>query len=85
MLKSDHEKEWMSKTPYHSIVGSLMYAMIVTRPNIAFAVGALSRLLSNPGKKHWEAMKFILKYLCGTRIGLYVWVAECIHHWIYIL
>ena len=50
--KSDHEKEFMSKIRYQSAVGSLMYAMIATRLDIAFAVGLVSRFLSNPSKKH---------------------------------
>ena len=57
--KSDHEKEFMSKIRYQSAVGSLMYAKIATRPDIAFAVGVVSRFLSNLGKKHWEAVKMI--------------------------
>ena len=56
----------MSKVPYASAVGSLMYAMVCTRPDIAHAVGVVSRFLSNPGKEHWEGVKWILKYLKGT-------------------
>ena len=44
-----------------------MYAMICTRPNIAFVVGVVSRYMSNPSKKHWEAVKGIMRYLNGTR------------------
>ena len=51
---SDEDKAEMNKFPYASAVGSLVYAMIATRPNIAFAVGVVSRYMSNPGKKHWE-------------------------------
>ena len=57
----------MAKVPYSSAVGSLMYAMICTRPDIAFAVGVVSRYMSNPGKKHWEVVKGIMRYLNGTR------------------
>ena len=57
----------MAKVPYSSVVGSLMYAMICTRPDIAFAVGVVSRYMSNPGKKHWEVVKGIMRYLNGTR------------------
>lgn len=56
----------MSSVPYSSAVGSLMYAMVCTRPDIAHAVGKVSRFLSNPGKEHWEAVKWILRYLKGT-------------------
>ena len=57
----------MAKVPYASCVGSLMYAMIATRPDIAFAVGVVSRFMSDPGKKHWETVKGILRYLSGTK------------------
>ena len=40
---------------------------VATRPDIAFAVGAVSRFMSNPGKKHWDAVKLILRYLSGTK------------------
>ncbi|GLT26815.1 hypothetical protein SLA2020_018570 [Shorea laevis] len=60
------EKEKMSSIPYSSAVGSLMYAMVCTRPDIAHAVGVVSRFLSDPGKIHWEAVKWIFRYLRGT-------------------
>ncbi|KAI3740618.1 hypothetical protein L2E82_31087 [Cichorium intybus] len=63
---SDKEKEEMKKVPYYSAVGSLMYAMVCTRPDIAHAVGVVSRYLANPGKQHWEAVKWILRYLKGS-------------------
>ena len=66
-LKSNVEKAEMAKVPYASCVGNLMYAMIATRPDIAFAVGVVSRFMSDPGKKHWEAVKGILSYLSGTK------------------
>ena len=44
-----------------------MYAMICTRPDIAYAVGVVSRYMSNPGKKHWEAMKGVMRYLNGAK------------------
>jgi hypothetical protein len=56
----------MSRVPYSSAFGSLMYAMVCTRPDIAHAVGVVSRYMNNPGKEHWEAAKWILKYLRGT-------------------
>ena len=56
----------MAKVPYSSVVGSLMYAMVCTRPDIAHAVGVVSRFLKNPGKEHWKAVKWILMYLRGS-------------------
>ncbi|GJT89191.1 putative RNA-directed DNA polymerase [Tanacetum coccineum] len=63
--------EKMDRVPYASAVGSLMYAMVCTRPDLAHAVGVVSRFLSNPGKKHWEAVKWIFRYLRGTsKLGI---------------
>ena len=60
---TDEEKEDMERIPYASAVGSLMYAMVCTRPDIAHAVGVVSRFLSNPGREHWNAVKWIMRYL----------------------
>jgi hypothetical protein len=49
-----------------SAVGSLMYAMVCTRPNIAHVVGVLSKYMSKLGKEHWIAVKRVFKYLRGT-------------------
>ena len=43
-----------------------MHAMHFTRPDLAFAVGMVSRYQSNPGMNHWNAMKYILRYLRYT-------------------
>ena len=56
----------MSKVPYASAIGSLMYAMVCIRLDIAHAVGVVSRFMSKPGKQHWEAVKWILSYLKGS-------------------
>ncbi|MCO5569013.1 hypothetical protein L7F22_022719 [Adiantum nelumboides] len=65
--KSDEEKAKMAKVPYSSVVGSLMYSIICTRPDIAYAMEVVSEYMFNPGKKHWEAVKGIMCYLNGTR------------------
>jgi len=62
---NEAEKLDMQRVPYASMVGSLMYAMVCTRPDIAHVVGTISRFLSNLGKEHWNAMKWILRYLHG--------------------
>ena len=51
------EKEAMQHISYASAVGSLMYAMVCTRPDIAHAVGLVSRFLYDRGKEHWNAAK----------------------------
>jgi hypothetical protein len=56
----------MSRVPYASVVGSLMYAMVCTRLDIAHAMGVLSRYMSKPGKEHWTTIKRVLRYLYGT-------------------
>ena len=64
--KMEENREFMAKVPYTLAIGSLMYAMLYTRPDICYAVGVVSRFMSNPGKAHWEAVKWILRYLQGT-------------------
>jgi len=54
--------------PYRSVVGSLMYAGHVTRPDISNAVRILARYLESPGEKHWAAAKKCIRYLAGTVI-----------------
>ena len=56
----------MNKVPYLSAIGSLMYAMMCTRPDICHAVGMTRRHQSNPGQEHWKPVKRILRYLKGT-------------------
>ncbi|PHT86388.1 hypothetical protein T459_08494 [Capsicum annuum] len=63
---SDDKKEDMKKVPYASAVGSLMYAMVCTRPDIAHAVGVVSHFLSNLEREYWNTVKWIMRYLCGT-------------------
>ncbi|GJY88968.1 hypothetical protein Tco_0503596 [Tanacetum coccineum] len=51
---------------YSRAIGCLMYAMTSTRPDIAYAVGRLSRFTSNPSRQHWKAITRVFKYLRGT-------------------
>ena len=64
---SDEDRAQMQKVPYASAIGSIMYAMVCTRPDIAHALGVVSRFISNLGRQHWEAVKWILRYLRGTK------------------
>ena len=60
---TDEEREYMAKVPYANAVGSLMYAMVCTRPDISHVVSIVSRYMHDPGKGHWQAVKWILRYL----------------------
>ena len=64
--KTEEEREYMSKVPYSNAVGSLMYAMVCTRPDISHAVGIVSRYMHNPRKEHWQVVKWILRYIQKT-------------------
>ncbi|OIV89834.1 hypothetical protein TanjilG_28396 [Lupinus angustifolius] len=44
----------------------LLYAMVCTRPDLAQAVSQVCKYMSKPGKQHWEAVKWIFRYLKGT-------------------
>ncbi|KAE8670806.1 hypothetical protein F3Y22_tig00112079pilonHSYRG00011 [Hibiscus syriacus] len=56
----------VSQTEYAKLIGSLMFLMNYTRPDIAYAVSRLSRYTHNPSGEHWIALKRLLKYLKGT-------------------
>jgi hypothetical protein len=64
--KTHEEIEYMSRVPYSSTFGILVYVMVCTRPHIAHVVGVVSRYMKNPCKEYWEAVKWILRYLKGT-------------------
>ncbi|KAG6578190.1 Integrase catalytic core protein [Phytophthora cinnamomi] len=53
--------------PFREAVGALMHSMTSTRPDIAFAVGYVSRFMENPQVEHWIAVKRIFRYLQGTK------------------
>ncbi|KAJ1300258.1 hypothetical protein OPQ81_005086 [Rhizoctonia solani] len=57
----------IDRTLYQRGVGSLMYAVISTRPDIAYSTGLLAQHAANPGKEHWAALQRVLRYLRGTR------------------
>lgn len=60
-----------SDNPYQQLIGSLMYLAVLTRPDIAYAVGYLSQFNKCHSDKHWTYAKRILRYLKKTRnLGL---------------
>ena len=54
------DRERMKVIPYASAIGSIMYAMLCTRPDVNLVVSLVGRYQSNPGKEHWTAVKNIL-------------------------
>ena len=64
---NDDIRTAMRSRLYAHLIGSLMYAAISTRPDIAFSVSALSQFIPDPAPIHWEAAKRALRYLKGTR------------------
>ena len=66
-LESKSVQPDLCDAPYREAIGSLMYLMIGTRPDIAFAVSKLSRYLDCAEQKHWNAVKRVLRYVKGTK------------------
>ncbi|CAL1386945.1 unnamed protein product [Linum trigynum] len=67
-----NEGRAVAQVEYSSAIGSLMYARGCTRPDIAFAVGKLSRFTSNPSAYHWRAIGRVFGYLKRTKdLGLF--------------
>lgn len=63
---SNTDRYFMRDKPYNSAIGLIMYLMIVTRPDLAFAVNILSAFASNPGPPHWRALQHVMAYIKGT-------------------
>ena len=57
----------MDKISYVSVIGSIMYVMLCTRPDVSYALSVTSRYQSDLGMDHWLAVKMILKYLRRTK------------------
>ena len=65
--RSDEKSVYMSKVPYANAVRCLMYLMVCTRLDISHVVSVVSRFMVDPGKEYWNAVKWIFRYLTGTR------------------
>ena len=65
--KTTEERNRMSSIPYASAVGSILYATLCTRPDVAYALGIVNRFQADLDEDHWKAVKNILKYLRRTR------------------
>ena len=65
--RNELERKDMERFLYALVVGSLMYAQVCTRPDIAYIVGMLGRYLSNLGMDHWKKAKWVMRYLQRTK------------------
>ena len=65
--KNNMERENMQNKLYASLVGSLMYIQVCTRPDIAFSISVLGRFQSNPREQHWVTAKKVMRYLQRTK------------------
>lgn len=63
--KTTQEVDEMEKVLHASVADSLMYAIVCTHQDIAYAINLVSRFMKDPGKQHWMVVKEILRYLKG--------------------
>ena len=69
--KTDEERSEMQDIPYANIIGSIMYCMICTRPDLAHGMSVTSRYMKDFGREHWSALKWLLRYISGSKeIGI---------------
>ncbi|KAL2517227.1 Uncharacterized protein Adt_13474 [Abeliophyllum distichum] len=62
----DEDVEYMNRIPYSNAIGSIMYLMVCTRPDLTYDVSTRSRFMSNQGLDHWKALKWVPRYLRGS-------------------
>jgi ATP-binding cassette subfamily B (MDR/TAP) protein 1 len=63
---TDEDVDYMSRVPYSSAVGSLIYARVCSRPDLSYAMSLVSRYMANPGKEYWKVVQWIFRYLRCT-------------------
>ena len=72
LFSVNNDNDVVNQKEYASIIDSLWYATDCTKPDIAYAVGVLSRFTSKPSRDHWQAIEQVMKYLFGTKLhGLF--------------
>jgi len=64
--KTDSEKKEMDDKPYRSILGSVMWGQLATRPDLSFSISLLARFQANPGIEHWKALIHVVGYIKNT-------------------
>ena len=79
MQQSPHTKfarDAMAAFPYRQLIGSLMYLMVATRPDLAFSLSKLSKFNNRPGRAHWEAACKVLGYLRQTTDVIFLYTRK---------
>ena len=62
-----NQRSKMLGVPYGQAIGSVLWPVVVSRPDAAYAVGVLSQFIQNPGQAHWEGVKRVISYLGSTK------------------
>lgn len=61
----------MENMPYANTVSSVLFSLIITKPNLAYSISFLNRFTANPRKFHWARLKWLLRYIAETlSVGL---------------
>lgn len=69
--QNSEKRAQMSNIPYANGIGSIMYTMVCTRPDLAHCISVLSRFMADPGRQHWESLKWTFRYMNGHKsIGI---------------
>ena len=72
LLKLTDQEQETDKMRYQQVIGSLIYLMTATRPDLSYPVGFLSQFMARPGEKHWGSLKRVLRYINGSHnMGLF--------------
>src|SRR5437588_5210662 len=75
-LVNPDEKDIIGELEYQSLLGSIMYGMLGTRPDLAYSISTLSKFNSCPGSEHYEAAKRVLRYLQKTGSYGLIYIGE---------
>lgn len=57
----------VTDVPYREAIGSLMYLLVGTRPDLAYSIGVLSKFVECPTMVHWNAVKKLIRYIIQTK------------------
>ena len=74
---TEQERLEMSNIPYCNAVGSTMYLMICTRPDLGYVMSMISRFMLNPRKEHWNVVKWVFRYLKGSASVSLCFIRDC--------